>query len=279
MPKRIIGVLPIILLSATVQADNVALDDQIIQSSQCIGFDCVNGEDFNGGITLRLKANNTRIHFLDTSNSAAFPSTDWQLTANDSTNNGRNRFSIEDVTASVESFTIMGGAPDFSVFIQGNGNVGMGTDDPQRAMHVIKANTPAIRLEQGGGTFPAAVWDIQANEQGLSIALDGTPQLEIDSSGNLTIQGSLTTTNPAGTFPDYVFVPGYSLMPLEQLSAFVSENGHLPDIPSAAQTAQDGLNMSQLQLKLLQKVEELTLYTLQQQAQIEALQAQLHTVE
>lgn len=278
MLKRIAGVLPIILLSATAQADNVLLDDQIVQFSQCVGEDCVNGEDF-GLDTLRLKENNTRIHFLDTSNSAGFPTTDWQLTANDTTNGGRDRFSIEDVSAGFESFTIMGGAPDFSLFVQNNGHIGLGTDSPQRAVHVIKANTPAIRLEQGGGAFPAAVWDIQANEQGLSIALNNTPQLEIDSSGNLTIQGSLTTTSPAGTFPDYVFEPGYSLMPLEQLSAFVSENGHLPDIPSAAQTAQDGLNMSQLQLKLLQKVEELTLYTLQQQAQIEALQAQLRAVQ
>lgn len=277
MPKCIASVLPIILLSAIAHADNVVQDDQIIQYNQCIGDDCANGENFDND-TLRLKENNTRIRFLDTSFSP-FPTTDWLLTANDSTNGGRDRFSIEDVSVGVESFTIMGGAPDFSLFVQSNGNIGLGTDSPQRAVHVIKANTPAIRLEQGGGAFPAAVWDIQANEQGLSIALDGTPQLEIDSSGNLTIQGSLTTTNPAGTFPDYVFEPGYALMPLEQLSAFVSENGHLPDIPSAAQTAQDGLNMSQLQLKLLQKVEELTLYTLQQQAQIETLQAQLRAVQ
>ncbi|MEZ5584472.1 MAG: hypothetical protein R3F37_18435 [Candidatus Competibacteraceae bacterium] len=113
----------------------------------------------------------------------------------------------------------------------------------------------------------------------MSIVLDGTPQLEIDTSGNVTIQGSLTTVTPPGTFPDYVFDPTYSLMPLEKLSAFVDENRHLPDIPSAEDIKQNGMNMTELQLQLLKKVEELTLYTLQQQAQIDALQAQLRATQ
>ncbi|NJN45715.1 MAG: hypothetical protein HC808_03650 [Candidatus Competibacteraceae bacterium] len=119
----------------------------------------------------------------------------------------------------------------------------MGNNNPQQAVHVVRANTPAIRLEQtGNGGFTPAIWDIQANDQGLSIVLDGTPQLEIDTSGNVTIQGSLTTVTPPGTFPDYVFDSSYSLMPLEKLSAFVDENRHLPDIPSAEEITQNGLN-------------------------------------
>ena len=73
--------------------DQVILDDLIVDGSACIGFDCVNGESF-GFDTLRLKENNLRIKFQDTSASASFPSNDWQLTANDSANGGANKFSI-----------------------------------------------------------------------------------------------------------------------------------------------------------------------------------------
>ena len=76
--------------------DVVTADDAIIQGSACIGLDCVNNESF-GFDTIRLKENNTRIKFEDTS-TGAFPSTDWQLTANDSASGGANKFSIEDIT-------------------------------------------------------------------------------------------------------------------------------------------------------------------------------------
>ena len=68
-------------------ADQVINDDLIVTFSECIGNDCVNGESF-GFDTLRLKENNLRIKFQDTSNSASFPTNDWQLTANDSSNGG-----------------------------------------------------------------------------------------------------------------------------------------------------------------------------------------------
>src|SRR5690606_3825600 len=71
--------------------DQVVADDLIVQSSLCVGFDCVNNENF-GFDTIRLKENNTRIKFEDTS-TGTYPSNDWQLTANDSTSGGLNRFS------------------------------------------------------------------------------------------------------------------------------------------------------------------------------------------
>ena len=61
------------------------LDDVIISFSLCVGNDCVNGESF-GFDTIRLKENNLRIHFQDTSNSASFPTNDWRIVINDSSN-------------------------------------------------------------------------------------------------------------------------------------------------------------------------------------------------
>ncbi len=256
-------------------ADSVIVDDRIIDGSLCTGLDCVNGESF-GFDTIRLKENNTRIRFDDTSSSGSFPRTDWQLTANDSANGGRERFSIEDVSNAREIFTLTANAPDYSVYVDADGQVGFGTDAPARTLHVRAANTPSVRLEQGGGGgFDPTTWDVEANEQGLTIALNGEPQVTVDTAGNVTIAGSLTAGAPAETFPDYVFAPDYELMPLADLERFVTSERHLPGVPSASEVGRDGLDMTRLQVQLLKKVEELTLYTVRQQAQIEALQAEL----
>ncbi len=76
--------------------DAVTADDSIVQGSLCVGMDCVNNESF-GFDTIRLKENNLRIKFQDTSNSGSFPTTDWQITINDSSNGGANYFAIDDI--------------------------------------------------------------------------------------------------------------------------------------------------------------------------------------
>ncbi len=85
--------------SVNLLADVVQSDDFIVQNSQCVGYDCVNGEGF-GFDTLRLKENNLRIKFQDTSNSGSFPTNDWQITINDTTNGGENYFAVENIDSS-----------------------------------------------------------------------------------------------------------------------------------------------------------------------------------
>jgi hypothetical protein len=72
--------------------------------------------------------------------------------------------------------------------------------------------------------------------------------------------------------PDYVFDDNYKLMPLHQVEQFVKTNNHLPEIPSAAEVQKNGLSMGEMQNKLLQKIEELTLYVIEQQKRIEQLE-------
>ncbi|MCU1347477.1 MAG: Chaperone of endosialidase, partial [Acidobacteria bacterium] len=109
--------------------------------------------------------NNTRIKFEDTSTSTGFPTTDWQLTANDSASGGANKFSIEDVTASTVPFTVTGAAPSNSIFVDSTGRVGLRTSVPGLDLHISTSNTPAIRQEQtSAGGFTAQTWDIGANE-------------------------------------------------------------------------------------------------------------------
>jgi hypothetical protein len=144
--------------------DQVIPDDLIVQGSACIGLDCVNNESF-GFDTIRLKENNTRIKFDDTSASAGFPATDWQLTANDSASGGANKFSIEDITASRVPFTVTGGAPTNALFIDSSGRVGLGTAVPVLKLHLNQSDTPAVRFEQNNtGGFTAQTWDVAGNE-------------------------------------------------------------------------------------------------------------------
>lgn len=79
-------------------ADQVIAGDLIVQGSACVGLDCVNNENF-GFDTIRLKENNLRIKFEDTSSTGAFPTTDWQIIINDSNNGGRSYFGIDNVTS------------------------------------------------------------------------------------------------------------------------------------------------------------------------------------
>jgi hypothetical protein len=144
--------------------DQVIPDDLIVQGSACIGLDCVNNESF-GFDTIRLKENNTRIKFDDTSTSTGFPNHDWQLTANDSASGGANKFSIEDITAATVPFTVTGSSPSNSIFVDSTGRVGFRTSTPVLDLHVNTSNTPAMRLEQNNsGGFIAQTWDIAGNE-------------------------------------------------------------------------------------------------------------------
>ncbi len=143
--------------------DQVIADDLIVQGSACVGLDCVNNENF-GFDTLRLKENNTRIKFEDTS-TGTFPSTDWQLTANDSASGGQNKFSIEDITSAKVPFTITGSAASNSIFVDSTGRVGFRTSTPVLDLHVSTSNTPGLRLEQNSsGGFTAQSWDLAGNE-------------------------------------------------------------------------------------------------------------------
>jgi hypothetical protein len=196
--------------------DIVQADDVIVQGSLCVGLDCVVNESF-GFDTIRLKENNTRIKFDDTSTSAGFPANDWQLTANDSASGGANKFSIEDITGAKVPFTITGAAPTNSLFVASNGKVGLRTGTPVLDLHITTSDTPAHRLEQtAAGGFTAQTWDIAGNEANFFVRdvtggsrlpfriRPGAPtsSIDINASGNVGVGTaspfSLNSNTPAG---------------------------------------------------------------------------------
>jgi hypothetical protein len=144
--------------------DVVTADDAIIQGSLCVGLDCVNNESF-GFDTIRLKENNTRINFTDTSTGAGFPTNDWEITANDSASGGASFLAFTDITGSKVPFKVTAGAATNSLFVASTGKVGLGNSSPVLNLHITTTDTPAIRQEQtSGGGFTAQTWDIGANE-------------------------------------------------------------------------------------------------------------------
>lgn len=145
--------------------DQVFLDDVIVDGSLCVGQDCVNGENF-GFDTQRLKENNLRIHFDDTSNSASFPSNDWRIAINDSNNGGASYFAIQDATAGTTPMTIKAGAGNNALYVSNSGgNVGMGTASPVVELHITDGDSPTMRLEQNGASgWTPQTWDVAGNE-------------------------------------------------------------------------------------------------------------------
>jgi len=69
--------------------------------------------------------------------------------------------------------------------------------------------------------------------------------------------------------PDYVFEPDYKLSTLAEIEAYVKEHKHLPEIPSAADIKKDGLDLAEMNLLLLKKMEELTLHLIEKEKQLE----------
>jgi hypothetical protein len=106
----------------------------------------------------------------------------------------------------------------------------------------------------------------------------------------LTVKGKIHTQEVlvdlnGAVAPDYVFEhyfegtsllkPEYQMLSLSQLAAYIKRNHHLPGVPSAEKMEQEGISLKAMNLILLQKIEELTLYTLQQQEEIDLLKEKL----
>ncbi|MGP6086805.1 hypothetical protein [Antarctobacter jejuensis] len=195
--------------SAPATADVQHLDDVIITFSLCVGNDCVNGESF-GFDTLRLKENNLRIHFQDTSNSGSFPTNDWRIVANDTSNGGASYLAFEDSTAGRIPFRVEAGAPVNALYVEADGDVGIKTANPVVDLHVVEGNTPTLRLEQDGSDgFAPQTWDLAGNETNFFVrdVTNGsklmfriepnTPEntLYLDSTGNVGL-GTNAPTEP-----------------------------------------------------------------------------------
>jgi len=80
-------------------------------------------------------------------------------------------------------------------------------------------------------------------------------------------------------WPDNVFEPNYNLLPLKELEQYILKNKHLPDVPTQNEISKDGMDVYEMNAILLKKVEELTLYVIEQQKQIEQLENKIKNIK
>ena len=120
-------------------------------------------------------------------------------------------------------------------------------------------------------TTPLLYGDFAANQLAVGTS---TPALgyalSVNGKGIFTEVRVLETVN----WPDYVFQPNYQLRSLEEVDQFIKANGHLPNIPSAAEVAEEGVALGDMDKNLLEKIEELTLYMIDMNEEVKKLKAE-----
>lgn len=179
-------------------------------------------------------------------------------------------------------------------FTNTGNNVGIGTSTPTAKLEIVHSGI-ALKFSRPGYTTYSI---LQSASNGLSIFNDATNKISMyfASNGDINVLGKLSIGNvstpgnyslyvekgilaekvrvalkSSSDWADYVFKKDYKLMPLTELEAYIQTNQHLPNIPAAEQVKKEGIDLAEMNIKLLEKIEELTLHIIEQQKQIDAL--------
>jgi hypothetical protein len=190
------------------------------------------------------------------------------------------------------------------------GNVGIGTATPTQILHIsVNAVGPEAIIQNSGGTggagfsmidnLSSGYWKFKSTSTGGFKIRDQASALDvivleknalanclyIKAGGNvgigtnnpqskLAVNGKITCKEVEVTltgWPDYVFGKDYKLSPLSEVENYIKVNGHLPGISSASEIENNGLSLGEMNKQLMQKVEELTLYVIQLQKEVNSL--------
>lgn len=143
----------------------------------------------------------------------------------------------------------------------------------------------SINFYRGGGVIGGYMtFCTDNNNEQMRIAINGNVGIgTIAPDEKLTVKGNIHTrevrVDMAGPLvPDYVFADDYKLKSLQEIEDYVKEHKHLPEIPSAKEIENNGLKLGEMNMALLKKMEEMTLYMIEQNKQIKNLEKKIETL-
>ncbi|WP_147277211.1 hypothetical protein [Runella aurantiaca] len=137
----------------------------------------------------------------------------------------------------------------------------------------IGTASPAYRLDVKG------VVNMRIGLNSPSLKINGRDFLALDSEGSFLVSNFRIKYDHPNQWSDKVFEKSYPLAPIEEVMAFAIKNRHLPNIPSAQEIVDKGIDINTIISKLLEKVEELTIYTAKQNEEMQALRKRLYHLE
>ncbi len=143
----------------------------------------------------------------------------------------------------------------------------LNNDNSQSSAYVDFRDSNGTRYRMGTGTLSNGYFSISNHDTSVEL-------MRINGNGDTFIYGNVeskkvkVTQNP-GNWPDYVFEPNFELKTLPELETYIKANKHLPEVPSAKEVEKEGLDLGKMDATLLKKVEELTLYLIDQNKKLE----------
>lgn len=182
------GALLILLVTVSASADQVINDDLIVVGSVCVGFDCVNNESF-GFDTIRLKENNLRIKFEDTSTIEGFASNDWSIVINDSGTGGTSHFSIVDDTAGETLFRLCAVADTTCTPILPT-TIDLSDVESNVAANSQRLDAHEQRLDSLDWRVDRNRRDIDRNKEGVAMALALSGSAYLSASENFSLSAN-----------------------------------------------------------------------------------------
>jgi hypothetical protein len=184
-------------------------------------------------------------------------------------------------------------SPKSALSVNQEGNVGIGTTTPGSRLEI--KNTAGSQLKLSGGAVAGGVWtntgdilylaDWNTGEKGLAVNMtSGNVGIGTWNPGSfkLAVDGKIGGREihcKVGSWADYVFEKDYKLPSLAELQQYIEQNKHLPEIPTEAEVAENGVNLGEMNRLLLKKVEELTLYMIEQNKEMNAYQEKMLQLE